>query len=114
MTRLSPGKPATERRRHYDPLVPRVAAHQIGGTNDAAIAGINLTSAELAQIETMATGSITIGDTCQAGNITFTLATPATTSGMTLGDARVDRRAGQIILDDGTGEDRPERQPRTR
>ena len=52
----------------------------LGGTNNA-VAGINLTDAELAQIQTTATGTVTIGDSAQTGNITFTTATPATTAG---------------------------------
>ena len=56
----------------------------LGGTNNA-VAGINLTDAELAQIQTTATGTVTIGDSSQTGNITFTTATPATDCG------RIDR-----------------------
>ena len=56
----------------------------IGGTNNA-VTGINLTDAELAQIYTTASGTVTFGDSSQTGNITFTTATPATTAG------RIDR-----------------------
>jgi hypothetical protein len=35
---------------------------QIGGTNNAAVAGINLTSAELGRIVTASTGTMTFGD----------------------------------------------------
>ena len=52
----------------------------LGGTNNA-VDGINLTDAELAQIYTTASGTVTIGDGSQTGNITFTTATPATTGG---------------------------------
>ena len=54
---------------------------QIGGSNNSVVGGINLTSAELAQIYTTAGGTITIGDGQQTGNITFSTATPATTAG---------------------------------
>ena len=53
----------------------------IGGTNNAAVAGINLTTPNWPRIHTTATGTVTIGDSHQTGNITFTAATPATTAG---------------------------------
>jgi len=61
-----------------------------------------LTDAELARIQTTTTGTVTIGDSAQTGNITFTTATVATTSGAStlVVQATV---AGQIILDDGAG-----------
>ncbi|HEX3657499.1 MAG TPA: hypothetical protein VHV55_17040 [Pirellulales bacterium] len=74
---------------------------EIGGSNNAAVAGINLTSAELAQIATMPGGSITFGDTAQTGDITFTTATPATTEGATLNVLQATSGPGQIILDEG-------------
>src|SRR5262249_41041666 len=43
---------------------------QIGGSNNAAVTGINLTSAELATIVTASSGAITIGDSSQTGDIT--------------------------------------------
>ena len=71
----------------------------LGGTNSA-VAGINLTDAELAQIQTTATGTLTIGDSAQTGNITFTTATPATTPGASTLVVQDPAGAGQIILDD--------------
>ena len=58
------------------------AADELGGANNA-VAGINLTDDELAQIQTTAAGTVTIGDSSQTGNITFTAATVATTPGRT-------------------------------
>ncbi|HEX3659782.1 MAG TPA: hypothetical protein VHV55_28615 [Pirellulales bacterium] len=76
---------------------------QIGGSNSSPVAGINLTSAELAQIFTTAAGSVTIGDTAQTGNITLSTATPATTAGASVNVVQDTAGAGQIILDDGAG-----------
>ena len=73
----------------------------IGGNNSNPVAGINLTSAELARIVTAPTGIVTIGDANQTGNITFSTATPATTAGAST--VIVQSGAGQIILDDGSG-----------
>ena len=39
----------------------------IGGTNNAAVAGINLTSLETARLVTPATGTLTIGESAQTG-----------------------------------------------
>ena len=75
----------------------------IGGTNSAPVQGINLSSAELSQIVTTATGTITIGDTGQTGNITFSTATPATTAGAALNVIKATSGSGQIILDDASG-----------
>ena len=50
---------------------------QIGGSNNAGVAGINLTSAELSQIFTTS-GTLTIGDPAQTGNITFSTLAAAT------------------------------------
>ncbi len=75
----------------------------IGGANNAAVAGINLTSAELARIFTASSGTITIGDSNQTGNITFTTATPATTAGASTVVVQSSSGAGQIILDDNSG-----------
>ena len=74
----------------------------LGGTNNA-VAGVNLTDAELAQIQTTATGTLTVGDIAQTGNITFTTATPATTAGAPTVVVQAAGGAGQIILDDGAG-----------
>ena len=75
----------------------------LGGTNNA-VAGINLTDAELAQIQTTATGTVTIGDTSpdrqhhlhhrHAGHHGRA---PRPWS------CRPPSGAGQIILDDGAG-----------
>jgi sugar lactone lactonase YvrE len=75
----------------------------VGGSNSSPVAGINLTSAELAQIYTTAAGSVTIGDTAQTGNITLSTATPATTAGASVNVVQDTAGAGQIILDDGAG-----------
>ncbi len=55
----------------------------IGDTTDT-VDGINLTNAELAQIATTSSGTLTIGDVNQTGNITINTATPVTTPGATL------------------------------
>ena len=75
----------------------------VGGSNSNPVAGINLTTAELAQIETTAGGSITIGDGQQTGNITLSTATPATTAGAAVNVVQEVAGGGQIILDDGAG-----------
>jgi sugar lactone lactonase YvrE len=71
----------------------------IGGTTSTGT-GINLTAAELAQIATTAGGTITFGDSSQAGNITFITATPATTPGASTAVVQSPSSPGQIILDD--------------
>ncbi len=75
----------------------------IGGANSNPVAGINLTSAELARIFTTSTGTITIGDPSQTGNITLSTATPATTAGASTAVVQSSSGAGQIILDDNSG-----------
>jgi sugar lactone lactonase YvrE len=68
------------------------------------VAGINLTSAELAQIQTTGTGTIAFGDGSQTGDITFTTATPATTPGAATVVVQDAAGPGQIVLDDaGSG-----------
>jgi hypothetical protein len=77
----------------------------IGGTNNA-VAGINLTDAELAQIATAAVGTVTFGDSSQTGNIIFTTATPSTTPGASIRVVQSPSGPGQVVLDDagnGTG-----------
>ena len=74
----------------------------LGGTNNA-VTGINLTSAELAQIRTTAIGTLTVGDNSQIGNITFTTATPATPPGASTLVVESPAGTGQIILDDDAG-----------
>jgi hypothetical protein len=71
----------------------------LGGTNSA-VAGINLTDAELLRIQTIATGTLTVGDSAQTGNITFTNAKPATTHGASTLVVQDTAGSGQIILDD--------------
>ena len=75
----------------------------IGGANNAAVAGINLTSAELARLVTTSTGTVTIGDSGQTGDITLTTATPAATAGAAIVVVQATGGAGGIILDDGSG-----------
>ena len=75
----------------------------IGGTNSNPVAGINLTSAELARIFTTSSGTITIGDPNQTGNITLNTATPATTAGAATVVVQSTSGGGQIILDNHTG-----------
>ena len=73
----------------------------LGGTNNAAVPGINLTSAELARIFTTATGTITFGNTSQTGNITCHSATTATTGGANT--VILQSGGGQIVLDNSAG-----------
>ena len=74
----------------------------LGGTNNA-VNGIDLTDAELAQIETTSSGTVTFGDSSQTGNITCTTATLATTAGAAAAIVQSTSGGGQIILDDGAG-----------
>ena len=69
-----------------------------GGASD--VAGINLTDAELAQIETTAAGTVTIGDSTQTGNITVKTATVATTPGASTVVVQATGGSGEITLDD--------------
>ena len=71
----------------------------IGGGNSD-VAGINLTDAELAQIYTTASGTVTIGDISQTGNITFHTATPVTTAGASVVVQQSQTGGGAIVLDD--------------
>ena len=75
----------------------------LGGSNNAAVDGINLTSAELARIVTAPTGTVTIGDSTQTGDITFSGATVATTAGTATTVVQSTTGAGQIVLDDSNG-----------
>jgi YDG domain len=75
----------------------------LGGTNNAAIAGINLTNTELAAIATTSTGRVTFGDEDQTGNITINMATLATTLGSSTWIQQSVTGAGQITLIDGNG-----------
>ena len=75
----------------------------LGGSNDDAVDGINLTSAELAQIVTTPTGTVTIGDPTQTGDITFSGATVATTAGADTTVVQSATGPGTIVLDASTG-----------
>jgi hypothetical protein len=74
----------------------------LGGANNA-VAGVNLTDAELSRIFTTFSGTITIGDSSQTGNITLTTAMVATTAGASTVVVQAVGGSGQIILDDGAG-----------
>ena len=76
----------------------------LGGTQSTG-SGVNLTNAELAEIHTSPGGTVTIGDSAQTGNITFTTATLATTAGASINILQNPTGPGQIILDDGAGTD---------
>jgi hypothetical protein len=76
---------------------------EIGGTTNAAVNGINLTSAELAQIVTSASGTIAFGDTNQTGNITFAGAKTATTAGASTNVDQSTTGGGQILFDNTNG-----------
>jgi sugar lactone lactonase YvrE len=71
----------------------------LGGA-DNAVAGVNLTDAELARIVTGPLGSVVFGDAGQTGDITFTTATPATTSGASVVVRQSPAGPGKIVLDD--------------
>jgi hypothetical protein len=70
------------------------------GETKNVVAGINLSDAELAAIQTAASGTVTVGDSAQTGNITFTNATVATTAGASTVVMQAASGPGQIILDD--------------
>ncbi|HEX8913635.1 MAG TPA: SBBP repeat-containing protein, partial [Humisphaera sp.] len=74
----------------------------LGGTNTA-VAGINLTDAELARLTTAPTGTVTFGDATQTGDVTVTTATPATTAAAATAVVQSTAGAGKIVLDDGAG-----------
>jgi hypothetical protein len=61
--------------------------------------GINLSSAELARIATIAGGTVTIGDSAQTGNINFKAATVATTTGANTAVVQSTSGGGQMALD---------------
>jgi sugar lactone lactonase YvrE len=70
---------------------------------DATGTGINLSNAELAQIFTIPDGTITFGDSTQAGVITFANATPATTPGANVAAIQSPTGPGSIVLDSAGG-----------
>ncbi len=72
----------------------------IGGSNTAAVPGINLTNAELACIST---ASLVIGDPNQTGTITLSAATPVNVPGSSILIQQSASGPGQIILDNGAG-----------
>ncbi|HEX8912820.1 MAG TPA: autotransporter-associated beta strand repeat-containing protein, partial [Humisphaera sp.] len=74
----------------------------LGGTN-AAVAGINLTDAELARIATTAAGTVTFGDSAQTGDVTLTTAAPATTAGTAVQVVQAAAGAGKVVLENGAG-----------
>ncbi len=74
----------------------------LGGANNATVAGINLTNAELARISTNS-GTVTFGDSDQTGNVTIAAATFAATP---VGQVMISQSAtgpGAIVFDDGNG-----------
>ena len=73
----------------------------IGGSNNAAVAGINLISAELARITSSSSATITFGNSNQAGDITFVNATPATALGAATTILQSPSSAGKIVLNTG-------------
>jgi hypothetical protein len=66
------------------------------GDGGAPVVGVNLSNAELGRIQTTGDGSITFGDSSQAGDVSFPGARPVTTAGASL----VVNTQGHIILDD--------------
>ncbi len=76
---------------------------QFGGSNNAAVAGVTLTSAELARIATAQGGLLTLGDAGQTGDITFTTAIPASTVGANLTVQQEINGGGKIALDTASG-----------
>jgi sugar lactone lactonase YvrE len=74
----------------------------LGGTNKAAVAGINLASTELVRVFTASTGTVTFGDSNQTGNITISMGTPAATAGAATMVLQSSSGSGQVILDDGS------------
>ena len=75
----------------------------LGGPNNAAVAGINLTNAELAAMTTLSTGGVDFGDEDQTGNIYVNMATLATTPGSATTIGQSSTGSGQIVLNDGNG-----------
>ena len=76
----------------------------------AAGTGLAISNAELAQIFTtasgtitLASGAITFGDPSQTGTITFAAATPATTPGTSVVAVQSPTGPGTIVLDDAIG-----------
>nr|WP_303652791.1 Ig-like domain repeat protein [Paludisphaera mucosa] len=74
----------------------------LGGADDA-VAGVNLTDAELARIVTSPTGVVTIGDAEQTGDLVLAGATLATTPGAVAAVVQSAAGGGRIVLDDTGG-----------
>src|SRR5262249_28632465 len=70
------------------------------GDTSSPVAGINLGSAELADIHTTATGTLTFGDDSQTGDITFRTARPAATAGAAIVVKQAPAGPGKVVLDD--------------
>jgi sugar lactone lactonase YvrE len=70
------------------------------GDTSSPVNGINLTSAELANIQTTATGTLTFGDDSQTGDITFRTARPASASGTAIVIKQAPDGPGRVVLDD--------------
>jgi DNA-binding beta-propeller fold protein YncE len=70
------------------------------GDTSSPVNGINLSSAELADIQTTATGTLTFGDDSQTGDITFRTARPASASGTAIVIKQAPDGPGRIVLDD--------------
>jgi DNA-binding beta-propeller fold protein YncE len=70
------------------------------GDTSSPVDGINLSSAELASIRTTATGTLTLGDDSQTGDITFRTARLATTAGAALLVEQAPAGPGKVVLDD--------------
>jgi hypothetical protein len=74
----------------------------LGGT-DNAVAGINLTDAELARITPGPQGGLTVGDYLQTGDITFTTVGPSAAGGRGIAAIQNQAGAGRIVLDEDAG-----------
>jgi DNA-binding beta-propeller fold protein YncE len=70
------------------------------GDTTSPVSGINLSSAELADIRTTATGTLTFGDDNQTGDITFRTARPASTVGAAIVVKQAPDGPGRVVLDD--------------
>jgi hypothetical protein len=71
----------------------------LGDTSNP-VDGINLSSAELADIRTTPTGTLNFGDDSQTGDITFRTARPATTAGAAIVVKQAPAGPGKVVLDD--------------
>ena len=80
-------------------VIRNAQAGQPINVGSASGTGLSLSDAELARIFTVATGTITIGDPSQTGNITFAGATPATTPGASVLVIQSPTGGGAIMLD---------------